>query len=111
MLRSCFLILAVSLAAASAEDAFLGSIPVQYVASGQEVVLDMHRFFQPVGKAKLDVFTKDDVDVRFDTAAFQLHVRPKKAGLSDIVLSASKTASCNPHSGSRLRRWSPGNSS
>jgi hypothetical protein len=44
-----------------AENAFLGSIPVQYVAPGQELVLDMHRFFQP---APDDALNGGHVEVR-----------------------------------------------
>jgi hypothetical protein len=72
-----------------AENAFLGSIPVQYVVPGQELVLDMHRFFQPAADVKLSFATKDDVDVAFDQATFQLRARAKKIGLSDVQLFAN----------------------
>jgi hypothetical protein len=81
-------------ASARADNTFLGSIPVQYAAPGQELVLDMHRFFQSGSGAKLDVATKDDVGVTFDAASFQLHVRPKKTGLFEIerFITATKSA-------------------
>ena len=72
-----------------AENPFLGSIPVQYVAPGQDLVLDMRRFYQPTPAAKLEVTTTDSVDVSFDPAAFQLRVKAKKIGLFDVQLSVS----------------------
>lgn len=71
---------------ARADKAFLGPIPVQYVAPGKEVVLDMHRFWQPGPDKKLEWNTKDDVDLAFDAAAFQLRAKPRKPGISDIQL-------------------------
>ena len=82
-----FLVLSLNVAFAEGEKTFLGAIPVQYVAPGKEVVLDMHRFYQSGAKSKLDFATKDDVDLAFDAASLQLHARPKKSGLSEIVLS------------------------
>ena len=66
---------------------FLGAIPVQFVAPGQELVLDMHRFFHPGATAKLDFEANDNVGLAFDSMAFQLRVRPQKAGLFDVELS------------------------
>jgi len=73
--------------AAQPDRIFLGSIPVQYVAPNQEVVLDMHRFFQPAG-TKLEIVSKESVDVAFDAQALQLRVRTSKIGLSDVPLVA-----------------------
>ena len=70
-----------------AETPFLGSIPVQYIAPNEELVLDMHRFFQPGKSPRLEFETKDDVDLAFDVAAFQLRARVKQKGLCNIVLS------------------------
>lgn len=79
---------ATSFAAQSQDKPFLGPIPVQFAAPGQELVLDMHRFFHPGANAKLILTTKDDVAALFDEAAFQLHVRQLKIGLFEIELSA-----------------------
>ena len=83
---SCFLFLVLSVAAYG-EKAFLGAIPVQYVAPNEELVLDMHRFFQPGENPKLAFTTKEDVDLAWDAAGFQLHARTKKTGLCDVLLS------------------------
>jgi cyclomaltodextrinase len=74
-------------AAAHAEKAFLGAIPVQFVAPDTELVLDMHRFYQPGRKPKLDFATNDDVELAWDAVAFQLRARAKKKGISDVLLS------------------------
>ncbi len=50
---SFFLVTAVASSADTAQP-FLGAIPVQFVAPGQELVLDMHRFFHPGATAKLE---------------------------------------------------------
>jgi hypothetical protein len=42
-----------SCTAAGAATAFLGSVPVQYVKSDRELVVDMHRFFQPDDKSSI----------------------------------------------------------
>ncbi|MDB6148362.1 MAG: hypothetical protein JWO45_2026, partial [Spartobacteria bacterium] len=70
-----------------AENTFLGPIPVQYIAADKDVILDMHRFFQP-GGTKLEIAPNRDVDIAFDAASFQLRARTKKVGLSDIQLTA-----------------------
>src|SRR3954470_2940171 len=67
-------------------DAFLGAIPVQYVGPNEELVLDMHRFYQADGAQKLDVRGNDDVEVAWNESAFQLRVRPKKKGLFDVPI-------------------------
>lgn len=85
---SLFLLTALA-ASAHAEQPFLGAIPVQFVAPGQELVLDAHRFFHPGSSAKLNFETKDDISLAFDPTAFQLRVRSQKAGLYDVELSAS----------------------
>ena len=68
--------------------AFLGPIPVQYVGPNEDLVLDMHRFYQPDGAHKLQVRGSDDASVRWDEAAFQLHVTAKKKGIVDIPITA-----------------------
>jgi cyclomaltodextrinase / maltogenic alpha-amylase / neopullulanase len=85
-LSSAFLVLGF-LSPIHAESTFLGPIPVQYIPPDKDLVLDMHRFFHPAG-AKLEISTKDDVDVAFDAASFQLHARTKKIGLTDVELIA-----------------------
>jgi len=70
-----------------AEKPFLGPIPVQYVTAGKDVVLDMHRFFDPAG-ARLEVEPNPDIDVAFDAASLQLRIHPRKPGLIDVALSA-----------------------
>ncbi len=82
-----FLFVAI-VAPAPAENVFLGSIPVQYVAPDEELVLDMHRFFQPSDGAKLTATSTSDVDVSFDPTTFQLLARTKKAGIFNVELHA-----------------------
>ena len=67
---------------------FLGPIPVQYVAPNEELVLDMHRFYQPDTGSKLEIQGTNDVDLRWDEAAFQLHATAKKSGLFDLSIRA-----------------------
>jgi hypothetical protein len=55
---------------AAGKTPFLGAIPVQYVAPDQEIVLDLHRFFQPADNEKLDFVPNDYVDLAIDAAAF-----------------------------------------
>jgi hypothetical protein len=55
-LFSFFLLTAIAGGADTAQP-FLGAIPVQFVAPGQELVLDVHRFFHPGATAKLDFET------------------------------------------------------
>jgi cyclomaltodextrinase len=85
-----FVVIAVLLATSlsARAGAFLGPIPVQYVGPNEELVLDMHRFYQPDSKHKLEARSSDDVSVRWDEAAFQLHVTAKKKGIIDIPITA-----------------------
>jgi hypothetical protein len=85
---SFFLLTAIASSADTAQP-FLGAIPVQFVAPGKELVLDMHRFLHPSGKFQLGYQVRQDVDLVFDGASFQLRVRPTKAGLFDIPLSVA----------------------
>jgi cyclomaltodextrinase / maltogenic alpha-amylase / neopullulanase len=78
---------------ADAAETFLGPIPVQYIAPDKELVLDMHRFYQPSGKPDLQFATKDDVDLAFDAASLQLRARVKKPGLVDIDILARRRRS------------------
>ena len=71
---------------AEAKAPFLGAIPVQYVAPGEEAVIDAHRFFQPGDNEKLEFSPNNDVDLSFDAATFQLRAKAKRPGLFDIVL-------------------------
>ena len=82
-----FVVIVASAAGAHSKQPFLGPIPVQFVAPGQEVVLDMHRFFQPGSDITLNFKTTDDVALNFDPTAFELRVRPQKRGIFDIELS------------------------
>ena len=75
--------------AAESQSVFLGPIPVQHLAPDQELVFDMHRFFQPAEKVKLQTATKKDVEAIFDETAFEFRVRAKKVGLFDIQLTAA----------------------
>ena len=68
---------------------FLGAIPVQYVAPNEELVLDMHRFYQPDTGSKLEIQGTNDVDIRWDEAAFQLHATAKRKGLFDLSIRAN----------------------
>ena len=70
---------------AEADMPFLGPIPVQYVTSDKELILDMHRFFQPAG-TRLDLPVIKDVNVAVDTATLQLRVQAKRSGLIDIPI-------------------------
>jgi hypothetical protein len=92
----CFFLVAAVATSARTEQPFLGPIPVQFVNPGQEFVLDMHRFFHPSGKFKLDYQVRKDVDVVFDGASFQLRVRPTKVGLFDIPLSVASDHGTTP---------------
>src|SRR5581483_3198697 len=83
-----FLLLATLMAHGAAT--FLGPIPVQYIAPDKELVLDMHRFYQPAGKPDLEFTTKDDVDLAFDAASLQLRARVHGRGLFDVVLKSGK---------------------
>jgi cyclomaltodextrinase len=75
-------------AAEPAGKAFLGAIPVQYVAPNEELVLDMHRFFQPAGNDKLELGKTNDAVASYDPATFQLRVRAGKPGIFDIAIKA-----------------------
>ncbi|MEY2546952.1 MAG: hypothetical protein QOG48_2069 [Verrucomicrobiota bacterium] len=86
-----FLLLAI--VSAPGAEAFLGPIPVQYVAPDKELVLDMHRFYQPAGKPDLQFTTKDDVDLAFDAASLQLRARVHGRGLFDVALRDRTAAS------------------
>lgn len=74
-------------AEASAEAPFLGPIPVQYATTDKDVILDMHRFFEPAG-ARLDIAPNADVDVAFDAVSLQLRVHARKPGLFDLPVTA-----------------------
>jgi cyclomaltodextrinase len=81
-----FLVVAVG-GGVKSETPFLGSIPVQYGATDKDVILDMHRFFQPAG-AKLEIAPNSDVDIAFDAVSLQLRAHTKKVGLTEIELRA-----------------------
>jgi cyclomaltodextrinase / maltogenic alpha-amylase / neopullulanase len=92
--RLCRLLLFLVASAATGaqrEEPFLGPIPVQFAAPGQETVLDMHRFYHPAAGTKLDFASNDNLTLGFDAAAFQLHIHPEKAGLFDVELSTPST--------------------
>ena len=80
------------ISAAWADTTFLGPIPVQYVAPGAEIVLDMHRFYEP-GKTELEFTATKEIDIVFDKKAFQLRARVKKPGLADVRLKAGDAKS------------------
>lgn len=61
--------------ASAAADTFLGPIPVQHVARGGELVLDMHRFYEPEGQPKLTIGSAKGVQAQFDPKKFQLRVK------------------------------------
>lgn len=71
----------------AADTPFLGPIPVQYAATGKDVILDMHRFFHPAG-SRLQIQPDPDVDLAFDAVSLQLRIHPRKTGLTDLVLTA-----------------------
>jgi glycosidase len=75
-----------ALCAAAASNAFLGPIPVQFVNSGEELVLDMRRFYQP-GE---DTTLKVDV-ATFDPASSQLQVKvdANRRGIIDLPIEVS----------------------
>ena len=72
--------------------AFLGPIPVQYVNPGEELVLDLHRFYAPETPAAplFSVAASPAYTARFDPATFQLHVKPTATtpGLLEIPVVA-----------------------
>ncbi len=84
----CTLLLFATVSLVCAETAFLGAIPVQYVPPNEELVLDMHRFFQTTGKEKLEVHSTDEVKASWDASAFQLRIKAKKGGLYDVPINA-----------------------
>ncbi len=65
--------------------AFLGPIPVQYAAAGTELVIDLHRFYQP-GKdgAAVEVESSDRCAASFDPVAFKLHLK-SPAGAQGLI--------------------------
>lgn len=71
---------------------FLGAIPVQYVNPGEELVLDMHRFYQPGDKPLLALPESPDYAAHFDPATFELHVKPTATTprLYDLPLAAGE---------------------
>lgn len=56
---------------ARADKLFFGEVPVQYIARGDEIGLDMHRFVHPP-EAILKVENSDAV---FDASAFTLRAK------------------------------------
>jgi cyclomaltodextrinase / maltogenic alpha-amylase / neopullulanase len=68
------LVLLVTHASAAAEP-FLGPIPVQHVARGGELVIDMHRFYEPAGEPKLAIKSANGVQAQFDAKNFQLRLK------------------------------------
>ena len=83
-------------ASAAAADTFLGPIPVQHVARGDELVLDLHRFYEPEGQPKLTIKSASSVQAQFDPKKFQLRVkgegRQSPNALSSIRPISSSTA-------------------
>ena len=71
----------------AADDTFLGAIPVQYVGADQEVVLNLHRFFNPAG-ARLEIAPKPGVAIAWDAQSLELRIRAGKPGLSNLQLLA-----------------------
>jgi glycosidase len=69
-----------------AGNSFIGAIPVQYVAPKEDLVLDMHRFYQAGEKDELQVEGIPELQASWDPTAFQLRVRVNKEGLYDLVL-------------------------
>lgn len=65
---------------------FLGWFPVQAVNSGEEAVLDLHRFYEPGRRDRLKISQDSRVAVAFDSEKFQLHlqVSPDYSGLLDV---------------------------
>jgi hypothetical protein len=63
---------------------FFGEIPIQYVGSGEKIVLDLHRFLHPPA-ASVHV---DGTDASFDAKAFTLTAKANAAGLSRWQITA-----------------------
>ena len=85
----CALLLPATAGSVRAEKPFLGAIPVQYVAPNEELVLDMHRFFQTTDKEKLEVHGTDEVEASWNASTFQLWMKAKKGGLYDVPIRAT----------------------
>lgn len=81
-----FLFLCASAASPHAGESFLGAIPVQYVAPNEDLILDMHRFYQAGDKDRLQVEGTAELEVSWEPSIFQLRVRAKKEGLYDLPL-------------------------
>ena len=62
---------------------------MQYIAPNEELVLDMHRFYEAATGSRLEIQGTNDVDVRWDEGTFQLHVTAKKSGLFDLPIRAT----------------------
>ena len=71
---------------AATSPAFIGPIPVQYIAPGAQLVLDMHRFYQPSDDSKLIIDAPADAAVTFDPTSFELRASASKPGIVDIPL-------------------------
>jgi cyclomaltodextrinase / maltogenic alpha-amylase / neopullulanase len=80
------LLLALLLHVAVAAETFLGPIPVQFVARGSELVLDMHRFYEPAAAPQLAIKSGKGVDARFDAKSMELRLRvaPTAKGLIEL---------------------------
>jgi len=68
-----------------ADQFFFGEIPVQYVARGNEMVLDMHRFLHPPAAT----VTPQASNAWFDSKNFTLHVSTTDESIQPIRISAS----------------------
>ncbi|HEY0368006.1 MAG TPA: alpha-amylase family glycosyl hydrolase [Chthoniobacterales bacterium] len=67
--------------------AFIGPIPVQRVAPGKPLVIDMHRFYQPTNESKLEIPASKDADLSFDPTKFELVVTGQTRGIIDVPIS------------------------
>ncbi len=79
-------IILIATALSATADVFLGPIPVQYIAPNEELILDMHRFYQPAASSKLEVAGTNDVAAKWNETTFQLRVTARKKGLFDLPI-------------------------
>jgi hypothetical protein len=78
-------LLVLALAQARAGEFFFGEIPVQYVASGEEILLDMHRFLHPPAATVIP----QAANAWFDQGLFTLHIAPGGEPIQPIRISAT----------------------
>jgi cyclomaltodextrinase len=71
---------------AGASELFLGPIPVQFVAAGSNLLVDLHRFYQPTSSSKFEIIGAESVQLSYDRSKLQLQIRVESSarGLIDL---------------------------